>query len=82
LALAKANSDVFPIDLNTATYFEMVQIPRVGPLTAKKILKARESFEIRCSVDLERVVGANLTRKVSPYVGLKDKRLTDFLKGK
>jgi predicted DNA-binding helix-hairpin-helix protein len=27
LALAKANIHMFPIDLNTATYFEMVQIP-------------------------------------------------------
>jgi competence protein ComEA len=73
---------MFPIDLNTATYFEMVQIPRVGPITAKKILKTRENFKIKCSADLERVVGANLTRKISPYVDLKDKRLTDFLKRK
>jgi len=82
LALAKANIDMFPIDLNTATYFEMVQIPRVGPLTAKKILRARETSKIKRSADLERVVGASLTRKISPYVDLKDKRLTDFLKGK
>jgi len=82
LALAKANIDKFPIDLNTATYFEMVQIPRVGPITANRILQARNSFKIKCSADLERVVGANLTRKISQYVDLKDKRLTDFLKGK
>jgi len=82
LALAKANIDVFPIDLNTATYFEMVQIPRVGPLTARKILQARNSLKIRCSADLERIVGTSLTRKISRYVDLKDKRLTDFLKGK
>jgi len=82
LALAKANMDMFPIDLNTASYFEMVQIPRVGPLTAKKILQARDSFKIKCSADLERVVGANFARKIGQYVELKDKRLTDFVKGK
>jgi len=82
MALAKANIDMFPIDLNTATYFEMVQIPCVGPITAKRIMQARNSFKIKCSADLERVVGANLTRKISQYVDLKDKRLTDFLKGK
>jgi len=82
LALAKANSDIFPIDLNTATYFEMVQIPRVGPLTAKKILKARTSFKIKSSTDLERIVGANLARKLGQYVDLKDKRLTYFIKRK
>jgi len=78
LILTKANGDMFPIDLNTATYFEMMRIPRVGPLTAKKILRARNSFKIRYSSDLERILGANLTRRVSPYVDLKDKRLTDF----
>jgi len=78
LALAKVNADLFPIDLNTATYFEMVNIPRVGPLTAKKIMQARNSFKIRCSADLEQVVGAHLARKINPYVDLKDKRLTDF----
>jgi len=82
LALAKANIDIFPMDLNTSTYFEMIRIPRVGPVTAKRILHARNSFKIKCSADLERVVGANLARKISPYVDLKDKRLTDFLKGK
>jgi len=82
LVLAKANINMFPIDLNTATYFEMVQIPHVGPLTARKILQTRNSLKIRCSTDLEPILGANLTRKISPYVDLKDKRLTDFLKGK
>jgi len=82
LALAKANSDMFPIDLNTATYFEMVRIPRVGPLTAKKILTARKNFRINNSADLERIVGARLTRRIRRYVDLKDKKLTDFLKGK
>jgi len=82
LALAKANSDLFPIDLNTASYYEIVRIPRVGPLTAKKILRARNTFKILRAADLERIVGARLTRKISPYVDLKDKRLTDFLKGK
>jgi len=78
LALAKANNEIFPIDLNTATYFELMYIPRVGPVTAKRIIHAREKFNIKCSVDLERIVGANLTRKISRYVGLKDKKLTDF----
>jgi len=82
LALAKANRDLFPINLNVATYFEMVRIPRVGPLTAKRILRARNIFRIKSSADLERVVGANLTRRISPFVDLKDTRLTDFLKGK
>jgi len=80
LALAQANRDFFPIDLNEASFYDLVRIPRVGPLTAKRIIKARNSHTIRWSSNLEEIVGARLTRKISPYVELKDKKLTDFQK--
>jgi predicted DNA-binding helix-hairpin-helix protein len=78
LAYAKANPDMFPIDLNTASYHEILQIPQIGPATAKKIIKARENIRIRYSGDLEKIIGPHLCRRVSMYVELKDKRLTDF----
>jgi len=80
LVFAKTNQDIFPINLNTATYYEIVMIPHIGPITARKIIRARENIKIRCVADLERVIGANFTRRASPYVELKDKRLTEFLK--
>jgi len=80
LAFVRANLDIFPIDLNTATYHEIMQIPRIGPTRAKRILEARRNLRIRYSKDLEPVIGASLTRRISPYVTLKDKRITDFLK--
>jgi len=82
LALVKANPDMFPIDLNTATYHEIMQIPNIGPTRAKRIMEARRNLKIRYFHDLERTLGANLTRRISSYVTLKDKRITDFLKGK
>jgi len=82
LAFVKANLDVFPMDLNTATYHEILQIPRIGPTRAKRIVEARKNFKIRYSTDLERTIGANLARRISQYVELKDRRITDFLKGK
>ena len=81
LAFTRNDSDMFPLDLNRATYFELVRIPRVGPLTAKKIMQARNNRKIRVSADIEPAIGARLTRKISPYIELKDKRLIDF-KGK
>jgi predicted DNA-binding helix-hairpin-helix protein len=81
LALARNEADMFPLDPNTATYFELVRIPNVGPLTAKKIMQTRSNRKIRASADLEPVLGAHLTRRISPYIELKDKKLTDF-KGK
>jgi len=80
LALAKKKKHIFPVDLNTAKYEEIIRIPRIGPVTARKILKLRRQKKIRHSADLIRVLGANLTRKITPYVELKDKQLRDFLK--
>jgi len=78
LALARANRDIFPIDLNEAPYTEVLRIPKIGPVTAKKIIRARQNTQIRYFKDLEQIIGASLTRKVSPFVELRDKRLTDF----
>ncbi len=80
LVFAKTNLDIFPINLNTATYNEIVKIPHIGPITAKRIIKAREDIKIQYVAELERIIGANFARRVSPYVELKDKRLTEFLK--
>jgi len=78
LALAKINPDLFPIDLNEAAYYEILRIPRIGPVTARKIMEARKRVKIRYTVDLERILGASFTRRVNQYVGLKDRRLTEF----
>jgi len=82
LAFVKANLDMFPIDLNTATNHEIMRIPHIGPIRAKKIMEARRNLKICYFRDLERTLGANLTRRISPYVALKDRRITDFLEGK
>ncbi len=78
LKLAAMNPDLFPIDLNTATHHEIVRIPGIGPLTAKKIIEARKEAKIQYSTDLKKIVGANRTRRIGRYIELRDKRLTDF----
>jgi len=80
LTLARAHRDMFPIDLNEASYYEILRIPRIGPITARRIIGARENTKIRYFKDLEKVIGMGLTRRVSPYVELRDKQLTDFWK--
>jgi len=80
VVFAMKNIDLFPINLNEASYYEIVRIPNIGPLTAKRITEARRKNEIRYFSDLEKVIGANLARAVAPYIDLKDKRLTYFSK--
>ncbi len=71
--------DLFPVDLNEASYYDIVKIPRVGPVTAKKIIAAREKARIRYLTSLERAIGRRLARAVAPYVDLKGRRLTHWL---
>jgi predicted DNA-binding helix-hairpin-helix protein len=78
LAFARANLDMFPINLNTSSYREIVRIPHIGPITARKIIKARDKMRIRYFADLEKIIGPHLCRRVSQYVELKDKKLNDF----
>jgi predicted DNA-binding helix-hairpin-helix protein len=80
LAFAKMNPAFFPMDLNSASYHEILWIPQIGPMTAKKIIEGRKNMKIRYVADLEQIIGANLTRRVVRYVELKGKKLTDFLK--
>lgn len=80
LAAATMNRDMFPIDLNTATYSETLRIPHVGPITAKRILKARDTRKIRYFSDMESIVGVHLARRIRRYVDLKDKTLLCFPK--
>jgi len=65
---AEINKEFFPIDLNTATYNELVRVPGIGPRTARRILKLRN--EERLSKDnLLRILGKKY-KKVLKYITL------------
>jgi predicted DNA-binding helix-hairpin-helix protein len=78
LAFAKKNPDLFPIDLNEAEKLDLMKVPGIGPVTATKIIKAREKVKIRYFSDLEKIVGKSLAKRIMPFVKLQEKRLTEF----
>lgn len=53
---AKKKPPAAPINLNTATSEELQQVPRIGPVTAEKILQMRKSYGAFKSVDDLRAV--------------------------
>ncbi|MGB9788994.1 putative DNA modification/repair radical SAM protein [Dictyoglomus turgidum] len=52
---AKANPQFFPIEINTATYEQLLRIPGIGPISAKKIIKVRKEQKIKDIKDLKKL---------------------------
>ena len=78
LVFAQLHPELFPIDLNTATFNEILRVPHIGPINARKIINYRKMKPIRFISDLERALGPLLARRILPYVQVRDKRLSDF----
>jgi len=41
MVMARLNKDLFPLDINTANYQELLRVPGIGPTTANRILRCR-----------------------------------------
>ena len=58
------------ININLATYKELLTLPGIGPSTAKKIMHYRdENRSIKNKQDLEAIIGNSKAKKVLPRVG-------------
>lgn len=47
LVWAKAHPDFFPVNINQANYWDLVKIPGIGPVSAKKIITIRKQNKIK-----------------------------------
>jgi competence protein ComEA len=59
-----------PVNVNTATEAELIQLPLIGPVTARKIIEAREKERFKAPDDLLRVkgIGAKIMDGIRPFV--------------
>ena len=65
-AWAMRNPDVFPVDINRASRFELLRVPGLGPITVKRILQQRKTARIRGTCDVGQA-GLRL-QKASKYL--------------
>lgn len=49
---AEKNPNYFPVNLNQASYWQLLKVPGIGPTSAKKILELRKGAKIRSLSDL------------------------------
>jgi predicted DNA-binding helix-hairpin-helix protein len=65
-AWALRHPGVFPVNVNGASYFELLRVPGLGPMTVKRILERRRKGRLRCIEDVGKV-GVRL-EKASRYL--------------
>jgi predicted DNA-binding helix-hairpin-helix protein len=54
-AWALRHPEAFPVNVNWASYFELLRVPGLGPVTAKRILQRRKAGRIRRLADIGKV---------------------------
>lgn len=61
-----------PINVNTATAEQLMQLPGIGPVTAQNIVSARADKPFRSATDLDRVkgIGPKTLEKIRPFVAV------------
>ena len=60
---ALRHMDKYPIEINTASYYDLLKVPGIGPKNAKKIISSRKTFKIEFN-DLKKM---NISIKRAKY---------------
>ena len=72
VALAELQADRFPVDPNTAGFWDLVRVPGIGPKAAERIISEREAGrELRDFWDLARILGFKRASLAARYLDLR-----------
>lgn len=61
LMYAVRNPQLFPVEINKATYEQLLRVPGIGPTSARKILELRRQYRIKSPLELKSM-GISLKR--------------------
>ncbi len=68
LLWAQRHPEVFPVNINKAKYWDLLKVPGMGPISAKKVLEIRKRG---CFSSLDQLAGSRLqVGKIAKYVCL------------
>ncbi len=66
LAIAQREPWLFPVDVNTATYDELLRVPGIGPVSAARILEGRRDHSVFSLQQLKKM--GVPTKRALPYI--------------
>ena len=78
LAYAKANRDLYPVDVNKASLHELLRVPGIGPRSGLFLLKSRDVRGRLSLSDVKQALGTIRFRRASRFLALGSRRLDDF----
>ncbi len=73
-AYARANPDLYPVDVNHAPLEDLLRVPGIGPSTAELIVRIRRQRRITAAT-LMKILGPSRARKILRYVDTGEARL-------
>jgi predicted DNA-binding helix-hairpin-helix protein len=73
VVLARMNRDFFPVDVNEAPLEELLMVPGIGPVTARRILQSRP---IEDYVQLANI--GVVLKRARPYIKVKNRIQTNL----
>ncbi len=79
LAFAFSNTDLYPVEVNEASYEELLRVPGIGPRSARRIIELREKDEVIRDAKKLAELGVSLKRAL-PFISISGERqlqLTD-----
>ena len=66
LVIAEKQPWLFPVDVNKASYGELLRVPGIGPISAQRIIEARREHRIFSMFQLKKIGVA--TSRAAPYI--------------
>jgi predicted DNA-binding helix-hairpin-helix protein len=72
-AWALAHPERFPVEVGTASYEELVRVPGIGPVIARRIGEARRSMLLRGLADLKKI--GVITTRAAGFLTLRGRKL-------
>lgn len=72
-AWALAHPELFPVEVQRASYEELVRVPGIGPVAARRVVSQRRSVLVRGLADLRKL--GVITNRAGGFLTLRGKRL-------
>lgn len=66
LVIAEKQPWLFPVDVNRASYDELLRVPGIGPISARRIMETRREHSISSMVQLRKM--RIVTRRAAPFI--------------